>query len=56
MCCGYSPSDFRLGHMAWFGQWNVSRHEEVEALNVLTLLGLASCTSAACSDKEHVLE
>ena len=51
-----SPSDFGLGHVAWFSQWNVSRHKEAEVLNMFTLLGLASYTSATCNDKEHVLE
>lgn len=50
------PSNFGRDHVAWFGQWNVSRCEEVEALNVLTFLGLASCTFAICNDKQHVLE
>lgn len=57
-CAGGIPcsSDFGLGRVAWFGHRNVSRHEEVEGLNVLALLCLASCSSAACNDKEHVLE
>lgn len=48
----FRASVIGIGHLTGFGQWNLNRHYANRSLKYACLIGVASCTSATCHEKD----